>query len=136
MTSAYEQWDTHIDVHQDDTLDNTFVLTVYSGWTWDHVALADEAIRAQKANGAPTHVLIEIDGPIPMPDGIDDMSKHWLDTHMKHHGGLIVFVTDWAMIESLFKLVPVNKTGPLKMVRFAKTPDEAYRIIHEWERIQ
>ncbi|MEM6528118.1 MAG: hypothetical protein AAF653_07465, partial [Chloroflexota bacterium] len=89
-------------------------------------------IQRKRESSDTVHVLIEIEGPIPMPDSIDEMSKYWLDTHMKQHGGLIVFVTEWAMIESLFRLVPVNKTCPLKMVRFAKTMDEAHALINDW----
>ncbi len=120
-----------ITVEPDHTLPNTFLLTLYSGWNWHDVEAADAAVRSasHKAGDAPVHVIVQVNGPIAMPGGIDLRAKPWLDVHKRDHGGLLIFVTRWAMIRSLLHLIHKEFAISLDFIHLVHSLDEAREIV-------
>ncbi len=117
-----------ITVEPDHTLPNTFLLTIYPGWNWHDV---DAAVRSasHKAGDGHVHVIVQVDGPIAMPGGIDLRAKPWLDVHKRDHGGLLIFVTRWAMIRSLLHLIHKEFAINLDFIHLVPSLDKAREIV-------
>lgn len=111
----------------DTALPNTYLFSVYSGWDWPDLEAAHH--QMQRSPNTPLHIIVQIDGPIDMADGIDLYAKPALDRHLRENGGLLIFVTRWAMIRSLLHLIRKEFSVDLGFVHLVTSVDEARDIV-------
>lgn len=121
-----------VEVWKDEHVADTFQIFLLDGWTWAEFERSIIVVREFREQHTPTtliNIIINVQGPLPIPPDFEEQAPHYLTRHMQKNGGLLVFVTDWGMVHTVMKMLSNSMNAPFGFIHFTETVEEAHHII-------
>lgn len=118
-----------VEIWQDEHVENTFQMYLLDEWTWHEFENAAGFVRERRVQETPTNIIINIEGPLPIPPNLEDYAPDYLQRHIQSNGGLLVFVTDWGIVQTVMKMLSSSMNMPFGFVHFSHSIEDAHHLI-------